>query len=166
MTFIDLFEFCNRKTSKHRSINSPTNHSIFRWFLSLHWLFFGSFMLCLIYFVSFCDTLFRFVSFLHFSFRFVLWYFFSFLHFSFHFFIFRFVSLYFVSFRFVFVSQFSSTLSCQLKFKICCFIQFFESLLSFFRLPGQMPCDLLPLLGIHRIWKIYTFKSSYFSGTT
>ena len=53
MTFVDLFEFCNRKASKLRSINSRTNHSIFRWFLPLHWLFFGSFMLCLIYFVSF-----------------------------------------------------------------------------------------------------------------
>ena len=100
MTLVDLFEFCNRKTSKHRSINSRTNHSIFRWFLSLHWLFFGSFMLCLIYFVSFCDTsfrffIFRFVSFCDTSFRFV-----SFLHFSFCFVVFRFVSFHFVSFRF------------------------------------------------------------------
>lgn len=59
-----------------------------------------------------------------------------------------------------------SCFSCQLKFKICCFIQFFESLLSFFRLPGKMPCDLLPSLDIHRRWKFFTFKSSYFSGTT
>ena len=32
LTFVDLkiFEFCNRKASKRRSINSRTNHSIFR----------------------------------------------------------------------------------------------------------------------------------------
>jgi hypothetical protein len=77
-----LFEFCNRKASKCRSINSRTNHSIFRWFLPLHWLILD--LLCFVW---------------HISFRFVI------LHFvSFRFFIFRFVSLYFVSFHFVFVS--------------------------------------------------------------
>ena len=62
MTFVDLFEFCNRKASKCRSINSRTNHSIFRWFFTPSLIVFGSFMLCLTYFVTFCDISFRFVS--------------------------------------------------------------------------------------------------------
>jgi hypothetical protein len=79
MTFVELFEFCNRKASKLRSIISRTNHSISRWFLPLHWLFLD--LLCFVWYISF-----RFVVF-----RFVLWYFISF----------RFVSLYFVSLYFV-----------------------------------------------------------------
>jgi hypothetical protein len=126
MTFVDLSEFCNRKASKHRSINSRTNHSIFRWFLSLHWLFLDLFSALFDIFRLFCDTSFRFVSFRCISFRFISFSFLSLvvpyisfrfviLHFvSFRFFIFRFVSLYFVSFhfvsfRFVFISQLSST---------------------------------------------------------
>jgi hypothetical protein len=76
------FWICNRKASKCRSINSWTNHSIFRWFLSLHWLFLD--LLCFVWHISFRLVILHFVSF-------------------------RFVVFRFVSFRFVFVSQFSST---------------------------------------------------------
>ena len=58
-----------------------------------------------------------------------------------------------------------SCFSCQLNLKYVVSYSFLR-VLSFFRLPGKMPCDLLPSLGIHRRWKIFTFKSSYFSGTT
>jgi hypothetical protein len=87
MTFVDLFEFCNRKASKCRSINSWTNHSIFRWFLPLHWLFLD--LLCFVWHISFRLVILHFVSF-----RFV----------SFRFFIFHFVSFRFISFRFVLFS--------------------------------------------------------------
>ena len=76
---VDLFEFCNRKASKYKSIN---NHSIFRWFLPLHWLFLN--FLCFVWYISFRFVILDIVSF-------------------------RFVVFRFVSFRFVFVSQFSST---------------------------------------------------------
>jgi hypothetical protein len=59
-----LFEFCNRKASKCRSINSRTNHSIFRWFLPLHWLFLD--LLCFVWHISF-----RFVSSFFVSFSFL-----------------------------------------------------------------------------------------------
>ena len=93
-----LFEFCNRKASKCRSINSRTNHSIFRWFLPLHWLFLD--LLCFVWHISFRFVSSFFVSFRCISFRFVILHFVSF----------RFVVFRFVVFRFVFVSQFSSTL--------------------------------------------------------
>jgi len=92
MTFVDLFEFCNRKVSKRRSINSRTNHSIFRWFLPLHWLVLD--LLCFVWYISFRFVILHFVSFRFFVFRFVSLYF---------------VSFRFISFRFVFVSQFSRT---------------------------------------------------------
>jgi hypothetical protein len=49
--FVSFFEFCNRKASKRRSINSRTNHSIFRWFLPLHRLFLD--LLCFSWYISF-----------------------------------------------------------------------------------------------------------------
>ena len=61
MTFVDLFEFCNRKASKRRSINSRTNHSIFRWFLPFHWLFLD--LLCFVWYISFRFVILHFVSF-------------------------------------------------------------------------------------------------------
>jgi hypothetical protein len=131
MTFVDLFEFYNRKTSKHRSINSRTNHSIFRWFLSLHWLFLD--LLCFVWYISFRFVILYFVSFRFFIFRFVSLYFVSFCDTSFRFvsflhFSFRFVVFRFISFRFVFVSQFSSTLDgLQLALIIFGLIQRFQT---------------------------------------
>jgi hypothetical protein len=93
--------------------NSRTNHSIFRWFLPLHWLFLDLFSALFDIFRLFCDTSFRFVSFRCISFRFISFSFLSLvvpyisfrfviLHFvSFRYFIFRFVSFRFVSFSFL-----------------------------------------------------------------
>jgi hypothetical protein len=65
-----LVEFCNRKASKCRSINSHTNYSIFCCFLPLRWLFLD--LLCFVWHISF-----RFVIHCT-SFRFVSWYFVTF----------------------------------------------------------------------------------------
>jgi hypothetical protein len=61
MTFVNLFQFCNRKASHRRSINSRTNHSIFRWILPLHWLFLD--LLCFVWYISFRFVILHFVSF-------------------------------------------------------------------------------------------------------
>jgi hypothetical protein len=50
-------------------LNSQTNHSIFRWFLPLHWLFLD--LLCFVWYISFRFVILHFVSFRFFIFRFI-----------------------------------------------------------------------------------------------
>jgi hypothetical protein len=119
MTFVDLFEFCNRKASKLRSINSRTNHSIFRWFLPLHWLFLD--LLCFAWYISFRFVILHFASFRFFIFRFVSLYFVSFCDSSFRFVSFRSISFPFFNVRFVslyFVSV------CDTSFRFVSFLHF------------------------------------------